>query len=69
MRGKLVRHYQQLRLGDEAISADMVKQAFLNYDKPKEQHSLMWLIDHHNKIMKSVLACEFRILLTTSPLS
>lgn len=34
----------------------MVKQAFLNYDKPEEQHSLMWLNDHHNKIMKSVLA-------------
>jgi len=34
----------------------MVKPAFLNYDMPEVQHSLMWLIDHHNKIMKSVLA-------------
>lgn len=34
----------------------MVKQAFLNYDKPVERHSLMWLIDHHNEIMKTVLA-------------
>ncbi len=56
MRGKRVRHYQQLRLGDEVISADMVKQAFLNYNKPEEQHSLIWLIDYYNKIMKSVLA-------------
>ncbi|OMP75494.1 phage integrase SAM-like domain-containing protein [[Flexibacter] sp. ATCC 35208] len=56
VRAKLVWHYQQLRLGDEGINADMVKQTFLNYDKPVEQHSLMWLIGHHNEIMKTVLA-------------
>ncbi|RFM31847.1 hypothetical protein DXN04_27190 [Chitinophaga silvisoli] len=56
VRAKLVRHYQQLRLGNEGINADMVKEAFLNDDKPAEQHSLMWLIGYHNEIMKTVLA-------------
>lgn len=56
VRAKLVRHYQQLRLGNEGINTDMEKEAFLDDDKPVEQHSLMWLIGHHNEIMRIVLA-------------
>ncbi|RFM33984.1 hypothetical protein DXN04_18730 [Chitinophaga silvisoli] len=51
MRRKLVRHYQQLRLGEEEINADMVKQAFFNKDKPVDQLLLMWLINHHEKLL------------------
>jgi site-specific recombinase XerD len=55
VRAKLVRHYQQLRLGDTVLTAEMVKAAFLNTDKPEEQHSLLWLAAQHNTMMKEVL--------------
>lgn len=55
VRGKLVRHYQQLRLGDDAVTADMVKRAFLNNDKTGEPRSLLWLVTQHNTMMGKVL--------------
>lgn len=56
VRGKLFNHFQRLRLGDEVITPDMVKRAFLNQDKKTEDHSLLWLVNQHNSIMKTVLS-------------
>jgi hypothetical protein len=55
VRGKLVRHYQQLRLGDDLITAEAVKNAFLGDGKEQEQHSLLWLVSLHNTMMPKVL--------------
>lgn len=55
VRAKLMQHYQQLRLGDEVITADAVKRAFLRADQGAEEYTLLWLMREHNRIMQGNL--------------
>lgn len=56
VRGKLIRSYQELRLKDEPVTAELVKKTFLHVDKPVDQKTLLWLVNQHNIIMKGVLS-------------
>lgn len=56
MQGKLHRHYRDLLLEDEALTAAAVKAAFLGIEKEKEvSYSLLWLVNQHEVMMQKVL--------------
>jgi len=56
MQGKLYRHYRDLLLEDEPLTAAAVKSAFLGIEKGKEiSYSLLWLVNQHEVMMQKVL--------------
>ena len=56
LRGKITMHYRELKLsGEEVITADMVKCAYLGVLKDKNNYTLLWLVKQHNTMMKEVL--------------
>ena len=56
MQGKLHRHYRDLLLEDEAVTAAAVKSTFLGIEKEKEiSYSLLWLVNQHETMMQKVL--------------
>jgi site-specific recombinase XerD len=55
VRGKLVRHYRELLMEGKEITAEAVKDAYAGKVKEEKTYSLLWLIAHHNNLMKAVL--------------
>jgi len=56
MQGKLHRHYRDLLLEDEPLTAAAVKAGFLGIEKEKEvSYSLLWLVNQHETMMQKVL--------------
>jgi site-specific recombinase XerD len=56
MHGKLHRHYWDLQLEDEPLTAAAVKAAFLGIEKERAvSYSLLWLVNQHGVMMKKVL--------------
>jgi hypothetical protein len=55
VRGKLVRHYRELLMQEKELTAETVKDVFAGKAKEEEKHSLLWLVAHHNNMMKAVL--------------
>jgi site-specific recombinase XerD len=56
MHGKLHRHYRDLLLEDEPLTATAVKAAFLGIGKePAISYSLLWLVNQHHILMQKVL--------------
>ncbi|WP_431211815.1 phage integrase SAM-like domain and Arm DNA-binding domain-containing protein [Puia sp. P3] len=56
MQGKLHRHYRDLLLEDEPLTAAAVKAAFLGIEKEKAvSYSLLWLVSQHEAMMQKVL--------------
>lgn len=56
VRGKLARHYRELQMQGEALTAAAVKDAYAGIVKEKKvEHSLLWVVSQHNTIMQKVL--------------
>ncbi len=56
MHGKIYRHYRDLQLEDEPLTAAAVKTAFLGSEKRKTiAYSLLWLVNQHEFMMQKVL--------------
>ncbi|WP_431218078.1 hypothetical protein ACQ86N_17590 [Puia sp. P3] len=56
MQGKLHRHYRDLQLEDEPLTAAAVKAAFLGIEREKTvSYSLLWLVNQHGVMMRKVL--------------
>lgn len=53
--GKLVRHFRELQLEDEPVTAALVKNAFIGITKGKVTHTLLWLVSQHSIMMQKVL--------------
>lgn len=54
--GKIHRHYRDLKIEDGPLTAAAVKAAFLGIDKkPEVAHSLLWVVNQHQLLMKKVL--------------
>ena len=55
VRGKLVRHYRELLMQGKEVTAEAVKDAYAGKAKEEKTYSLLWLVAHHNNMMKAVL--------------
>ena len=56
VRGKLARHYRELQMNGEQLTAAAVKDAYGGITKGKiVDHSLLWVVSQHNTIMQQVL--------------
>jgi len=56
VRAKIVSHYQQLALGDDLITAEIVKNSYLGrYVSGEERMTLNGLVARHNEMMGKVL--------------
>ena len=53
--GKLARHYRELQIEDQPLTAAAVKTAFLGIEKEKTTYSLFWLVGQHHSLMQKVL--------------
>jgi integrase/recombinase XerD len=54
--GKLRRHYWQLRLGDEPVTAALLKADFLGIEKEAPiTRSLLWVVNQHHSMMENIL--------------
>jgi len=56
VRGKLARHYRELQMNGERLTAAAVKDAYSGIIKEKKvDHSLLWVVSQHNSMMQQVL--------------
>lgn len=56
VRGKLARHYRELQMKDERLTAAAVKDAYGGIIKEKKvDRSLLWVVSQHNTMMQQVL--------------
>ena len=56
MQGKIYRHYRDLQLEDEPLTAAAVKAAYLGIEKEKAiSYSLLWLVSQHETMMQKIL--------------
>jgi site-specific recombinase XerD len=55
VRGKLVRHYRELLMQGKEVTAESVKDAYAGKVVEEKTYSLLWLVAHHNMMMKAVL--------------
>src|SRR5690349_4588845 len=55
IRGKLVWHYRELLMQGIEATAEAVKDAYAGKVKEEKTYSLLWLVAHHNNMMKAVL--------------
>ena len=56
VRGKLARHYRELQMNGEPLTAAAVKDAYGGIIKEKTaDHSLLWVVSQHNTMMQQVL--------------
>lgn len=55
VRGKLVRHYREVLMQGKEVTAETVKDAYAGKVEEEKTYSLLWLVGHHNNLMKAVL--------------
>lgn len=56
VRGKLARHYRELQMKGERLTAAAVKDAYVGIIKEKKlDRSLLWVVSQHNTMMEQVL--------------
>ena len=55
VRAKLGMHYRELKLSDDLVTADVVKNSYLGIQKKQDNYTLLWLAQQHNTVMKPVL--------------
>jgi site-specific recombinase XerD len=55
VRGKLIRHYRELLMEGKEVTAEAVKDAYAGKVEEEKCYSVLWLVAHHNNMMKAVL--------------
>lgn len=55
VRAKLFNHYRELKIGEQVVTTETVKNAYLGIDNQENQPTLLWLVKEHNLVMEKVI--------------